>query len=77
MPKYDYICKECKSIQEVTHSIKEDPVVECLTCHSHNTRRMVGATRTVFKGGGWAGKEAAYDRMGVPSHVRKHADERL
>jgi putative FmdB family regulatory protein len=77
MPKYDYKCRECGTVQEVVHSIKESPEVVCLTCGSSNTFRMVGATRTIFKGGGWAGNEASLDRMGVPDHVKPHARERL
>lgn len=77
MPKYDYKCRDCEAVQEVTHRITEDPVIECLTCGSHNTRRLVGATRTIFKGAGFYKNEAALNAVGMPEHVKKHARERL
>lgn len=74
--KYDYKCRSCGKIWEESHSVHESPRYTC-ECGSEDTFKMIGATRTIFKGGGWAGREADYDRMGVPAHVRKHADERL
>jgi putative FmdB family regulatory protein len=77
MPRYDYRCKKCDAVQEVKHSIKEDPEVVCLMCGSSDTRRMISATRTIFKGGGWAQNEAALDKIGMPEHVKQHARERI
>ena len=30
MPRYDYRCLECEKVFEVEHSIKDDPLEECL-----------------------------------------------
>jgi len=32
MPTYEYFCKECRTVADVVHSIKETPVVECEIC---------------------------------------------
>lgn len=77
MAAYNYKCKDCGNIQEVNHKVTEDPEIVCLTCGSSNTRRMVGATRTIFKGGGWVVNESSLDKIGMPEHVKKHARERL
>lgn len=34
MPNYDYRCNDCRVVTEVTHSIKEDPVILCPQCAS-------------------------------------------
>jgi len=73
MAIYDYKCKECENTQEVRHGMTESPKIDCLICGSSNTFKMVGAARTIFKGGGWAAKELALDRIGMPEHVKKHA----
>ena len=77
MPKYDVKCKDCENVWEVTHSVREDPVYVCPTCGSQNCRRMVGATRTLFKGTGFAINDIALDRLGMPKHVREINKDRL
>lgn len=32
MARYDYKCKDCKTIREVIHPMAEDPVVICTVC---------------------------------------------
>jgi putative FmdB family regulatory protein len=56
MPLYEYMCPECGNIQEIEHSIKDDPVVTC-DCRSTNRprcKRLVGLGNFVLKGSGWA-----------------------
>lgn len=74
MPKYDYKCGECGHIQEVTHSIKEDPSVACTKCDSEHTKRYIGNAnmRVIFKGTGFAINDMALDKAGVPSSVRRN-----
>ena len=74
---YDYKCRDCENIQEERHGMTETPQITCLTCGSSNTFRMVGAARTIFKGGGWARNEMALDAVKMPEHVKKHARERI
>lgn len=41
MPAYDYRCPDCGCVQEVTHSIKQDPSIECPACkQSGKSTRM-------------------------------------
>jgi len=77
MAKYDIRCKECQHVWEVNHSVKEDPTYVCPNCGSSNCRRMVGATRTIFKGPGFAINDSALDRIGMPAHVREINKDRL
>lgn len=77
MARYDYRCLDCENIKEVTHSVKDDPVVECDVCGSVNTKRLISATRTVFKGTGFAINDLALDRIGMPQHVRQINKDRL
>ena len=39
MPKYDYACKSCLAVEEVTHSIHEDPDIHCSFCGAYMKRR--------------------------------------
>lgn len=32
MPTYEYRCNDCQTVVEVTHSIKESPVINCEIC---------------------------------------------
>jgi putative FmdB family regulatory protein len=34
MPTYEYLCHNCGQIQEVIHSIKDDPAITCDACES-------------------------------------------
>lgn len=77
MAVYDYRCKECGNVQEERHSVKDDPTIVCLTCGSSNTRRMVAATRTLFKGTGFAINDSALDKIGMPAHVREVNKDKL
>lgn len=66
MPAYDYLCEE-HGVQEVTHSIKESPVICCEQCQKP-MQRQIGNTTFVTLGGGWTGKFYA---SSVPLKHRK------
>jgi putative FmdB family regulatory protein len=51
MPSYVYEC-ECGQIYDVTHSIHEDPDIECDNCGGSMYRKMQGANVS-FKGSGF------------------------
>jgi putative FmdB family regulatory protein len=54
MPTYEYKCRSCCDIQEVTHSIKEDPEILCTVCGSKEpAERLISFNRGGFilKGG--------------------------
>jgi putative FmdB family regulatory protein len=51
MPNYVYECA-CGQVYDVTHSIHEDPDVECDNCGGTMERKMQGAY-VAFKGSGF------------------------
>jgi putative FmdB family regulatory protein len=55
MATYDYKCKKCESLKEVSHSMKENPEVRC-ACGETMERVISGGLGFVLKGDGWAGK---------------------
>jgi putative FmdB family regulatory protein len=52
MPTYEYQCKKCKSIEEFTHSIKDNSKYKCPKCKKVMVR-LISLNRTGFimKGG--------------------------
>lgn len=77
MPSYDYECKECKSVIEFAHSIKEDAWVEfdCPICESkQECKRLMSFNycNTVFKGNGWTIKTTGF---GARGYKGKHQDK--
>lgn len=71
---YDYKCKDCLNIWQVTHSIAvknaiEELGINCPNCESSNIFRYLGnygTTTVVFKGTGWAHKDIMLDKIGMP-----------
>ncbi len=66
MPTYEYVCKS-GHVVEVSHSIKKEPLTECLakgvdhrgnvvTCCSPCKRQIAGGTSFILKGTGWTPK---------------------
>lgn len=76
MPNYQYKCKDCETVFDVNHSIHdeaEDLGLVCENCESDNIFRYLGNYDTatiVFRGMGWAGTEAALDKIGMPKATR-------
>lgn len=52
MPRYDYKCKVCGGVQEITKSFGDDSVPVCC---QESMQQVYGATPAHFKGGGWGG----------------------
>jgi len=52
MPTYEYHCTTCDTIEEIIHSIKETPIVECSTCKA-SMERLISKNMAgfVIKGG--------------------------
>lgn len=73
MPSYDYQCKKCEAITEVTHRITEEPVVVCESCGSKETTRLISATSFHLKGSGWYKTDYA-SNSSVPSETKKTAE---
>jgi len=51
MPAYDYKCDVCGTVQEVIHSIKSDPVIECPKCSQRDAK--IPMTRVISGGAGF------------------------
>jgi len=71
---YDYKCKSCENIWQVSHSVHvknaiEELGIKCPLCTSDNIFRYLGNyknTTIVFKGTGWAHKDLMLDKIGMP-----------
>jgi len=46
--RYDYYCPVCNFEKEVTHSMKENPLVACPKC-KHKMERKIGNPQVLFK----------------------------
>jgi len=52
MPSYDYYCKKCGKIEEVIHSISENPKYKCPDCKKVMIRLFtLNTTGFIMKGG--------------------------
>lgn len=60
MPSYDYECPKCGSVEEVEHSIRDEPEVVCSMCHEKKKRLISKNTTFVLVGDGWA--KNGYDK---------------
>lgn len=52
MPAYVYHCRPCRSTNEVTHSIHEDPAIHCIECGDPMSR-VPQAAGIILKGSGF------------------------
>ena len=41
MPRYDYVCEQCKRMDEHVHSMKETPEIKCPDCQAPMKRAVV------------------------------------
>lgn len=57
MPLYDYVCRDCGRIVEVLHGVQTSGPEQCETCGGP-MRKMLSVAAVVFKGSGWAKKDA-------------------
>ncbi len=53
MPKYVYQCSDCRAQRELTHSIHEDPIIECYMCDDQFMYRVVQTAGVAFNGSGF------------------------
>ncbi len=52
MPRYDYLCPNCKNEFEIRQSFSSEPVAPCPKCQS-TARRVIHSVPIVFKGSGF------------------------
>jgi putative FmdB family regulatory protein len=57
VPIYDYVCTACGTRIEVMHGVHDSGPVVCSTCGG-TLRRALSPPAIVFKGSGWAKKDA-------------------
>jgi len=55
MPRYDYRCKKCNAVIEISHKITEDPKLLHEQCGGELLRCIVNI-HVAYKGSGWARK---------------------
>lgn len=63
MPRYDYKCKECDKVFEVTHGVN-DNVEKCKFCGGE-VRRVFHPVGIVFKGSGFYVTDSKADTKGL------------
>jgi putative FmdB family regulatory protein len=52
LPRYDYLCPNCKNEFEIRQSFSSEPVAPCPKCQS-TARRVIHSVPIVFKGSGF------------------------
>jgi putative FmdB family regulatory protein len=68
---YEYKCPTCNTIEEKSHSIKEEPIFKCPECSSVMKRIIFGGAGTHFKGIGWAFNNTATNPKMQRYHVKE------
>ena len=63
MPLYDYVCTACGTRAEVMHGVHEAGPTICSACGGP-MRKALSTPAIVFKGSGWAKKDARPKRSG-------------
>ncbi len=57
MPLYDYACESCGHVVEVAHGVHDPGPAACERCGGR-MRKQLSTPTIVFKGSGWAKKDA-------------------
>lgn len=65
MPTYDYRCRACGHVFELSHAMSEDPEPQCPQCGSPCQRVISGGAGIIFKGNGFY----ATDHRGNPGRA--------
>lgn len=66
MPSYDYECRNCGHRIEVLHGVNESGPTACERCGGP-MRKLLSTPNIVFKGSGWAKKDARDARPAAKS----------
>lgn len=54
MPTYSYECGKCGHVFDVFHAMSATPKIQCETCHSARTTKLIGiGSGIIFKGSGF------------------------
>lgn len=52
MPVYEYECKECEKVFEVSQKIADEPLSKCPECQAP-VKKLMSMSSFQLKGGGW------------------------
>ena len=75
MPIYDYVCTNCGHRAEVVHSVHASGPETCSACGGP-MRKALSAPAIVFKGSGWAKKDARNAGRSAPAKDDKAKDDK-
>ena len=76
MPTYDYKCKKCGKVSEVSHAMTADPRVRCPKCGGATQRVISGGLGALFKGPGFSTRSSQSRSARRPPCGRDAACER-
>ena len=68
MPTYDYVCTACGTRVEVVHGVSQAGPEACTVCGGR-MRKAMSSPAIVFKGSGWAKKDARGKPTGSSSET--------
>jgi putative FmdB family regulatory protein len=74
MPTYDYVCSDCAHLVEVIHPIYGSGPTACALCGG-KMRKALSTPAIVFKGSGWAKKDARAASRAAGSSGDKRASD--
>lgn len=52
MALYEYYCKNCEDVVDISHPINDSPQIICMQCYSTRVKKL-GVGAVTFKGSGW------------------------
>ena len=73
MPLYDYECRNCGHRVEVLHGVNDSGPATCELCGGQ-MRKLINQPAIVFKGSGWAKKDARDSKSTTKSTTKPSAD---
>ena len=73
MPLYDYECRNCGHRVEVLHGVNDAGPATCELCGGQ-MRKLINPPAIVFKGSGWAKKDARDAKPAAKSTTKSAAD---
>ena len=66
MPLYDYECKKCETVHEVTQKMSEPVLTECPVCQSKDIKKLLSLGSFALKGTGFYTTD--YKRQGAAAN---------
>jgi putative FmdB family regulatory protein len=75
MPTYDYVCASCGELVEVMHGVHARGPEACDVCGGR-MRKAMSLPAIVFKGSGWAKKDARSSAATKPKKDSKDGSEK-